>query len=90
MLLGLNQTLVKIVNTGIHPLFQVGLRSLLASIPVLLFCFIFKKKLSISDGSLLPGIICGSLFGIEFVFLLTSCWKNILCTESDKGASGTV
>ena len=69
MLLGLNQTLVKIVNTGIHPLFQVGLRSILASIPVLLFCFIFKKKLSISDGSLLPGIICGSLFGIEFVFL---------------------
>ena len=69
MLLGLNQTLVKIVNTGIHPLFQVGLRSILASIPVLLFCYIFKKKLSISDGSLLPGIICGSLFGIEFVFL---------------------
>ena len=57
MLLGLNQTLVKIVNTGIHPLFQVGLRSILASIPVLLFCFNIKKKLSISDGSLLPGII---------------------------------
>jgi len=69
MLLGLNQTLVKIVNSGIHPLFQVGLRSILASIPVLLFCFIFKKKLSISDGSLVPGIICGSLFGIEFVLL---------------------
>ncbi len=69
MLLGLNQTLVKIVNTGKHPLFQVGLRSILAAIPVLLFCFIFKKKLSISDGSLLPGIICGALFGIEFVFL---------------------
>ena len=69
MLLGLNQTLVKIVNSGIHPLFQVGLRSILASIPVLLFCFFFKKKLSISDGSLVPGIICGSLFGIEFVLL---------------------
>ncbi len=69
MLLGLNQTLVKIVNSGIHPLFQVGLRSILASIPVLLFCFIFKKKLSISDGSLVPGVICGSLFGIEFVLL---------------------
>ena len=69
MLLGLNQTLVKIVNYGIHPIFQVGLRSLIAAIPVLIFCILFKKKISIRDGSLIPGIICGSIFALEFVLL---------------------
>ena len=69
MLLGLNQTLVKIVNYGIHPIFQVGLRSLIAAIPVLIFCILFKKKISIRDGSLIPGIICGAIFALEFVLL---------------------
>ena len=69
MLLGLNQTLVKIVNYGIHPVFQVGLRSLIASIPVLVFCILFKKKISIRDGSFLPGVICGSIFALEFILL---------------------
>ena len=69
MLLGLNQTLVKIVNYGIHPIFQVGLRSLIATIPVLIFCILFKKKISIRDGSLIPGIICGAIFALEFVLL---------------------
>ncbi len=67
--LGLNQSLVKIVNLGMHPIFQVGIRSLVAAIPVIIFCLLFKKKLSISDGSLVPGIICGSLFALEFVLL---------------------
>ena len=69
MLLGLNQTLVKIVNYGIHPIFQVGLRSLIAAIPVLIFCILFKKKISIRDGSLIPGIICGASFARECVLL---------------------
>ena len=69
MLLGLNQTLVKIVNYGIHPIFQVGLRSLIAAIPVLIFCILFKKKISIRDGSLIPGVICGAIFALEFVLL---------------------
>ena len=69
LLLGLNQTLVKIVNYGIHPIFQVGLRSLIAAIPVLIFCILFKKKISIRDGSLIPGIICGAIFALEFVLL---------------------
>ena len=69
MLLGLNQTLVKIVNYGIHPVFQVGLRSLIAAIPVLVFCILFKKKLSIRDGSFLPGVICGLIFALEFILL---------------------
>ena len=37
ILLGLNQSLVKIVNLGMHPIFQVGIRSLVAAIPVIIF-----------------------------------------------------
>jgi|TARA_B100001996_G_scaffold336925_1_gene288498 drug/metabolite transporter (DMT)-like permease len=69
MLLGLNQTLVKIVNHGMHPIFQVGLRSFIAAIPVLIFCVLFKRKLSIWDGSFVPGVICGSIFALEFILL---------------------
>lgn len=68
-LLGLNQVLVKIVNAGLQPVFQAGLRSACALLPVLLYSLWKKKKLSISDGSLVPGIICGSFFAFEFLML---------------------
>ena len=45
ILLGLNQVLVKLVNVGMHPVFQVALRSTLAIIPILLFCYFTKKKI---------------------------------------------
>ena len=65
-LLGLNQVLVKLVNAGMHPVFQAGLRSACAFFPVLLFAMLMRRRLSISDGSLLPGIVAGLLFAIEF------------------------
>ena len=52
--LGLNQALVKLVNAGFSPIFQAGLRSVCAFFIVLSFALIFKKRLSLSDGSLLP------------------------------------
>ena len=36
VLLGLNQVLVKLVNLGMHPVFQVALRSTLAILPILI------------------------------------------------------
>ena len=42
ILLGLNQSLVKIVNLGMHPIFQVGIRSFVAAIPVIIFCLLFQ------------------------------------------------
>ena len=68
-LLGLNQVMIKIVNTGLQPVFQAGLRSLFALPLVVLYCLIFKKRLSLSDGSLIPGILCGVFFSAEFIFL---------------------
>lgn len=69
VLLGLNQALVKLVNAGFSPLFQAGLRSACAFLPVLLYALWAKKRLSVSDGTLVPGIVNGLLFSGEFCLL---------------------
>ncbi|MEO1292846.1 MAG: DMT family transporter [Pseudomonadota bacterium] len=68
-LMGLNQPLVKIVNSGLQPVFQAGLRSACAFVPILLFALVMRKRLSLSDGSFWPGVFCGVLFATEFVML---------------------
>lgn len=72
VLLGLNQVLVKLVNIGMHPIFQVALRSTLAIVPILIYCYFTKKKIKFFDGSLLPGLIAGVLFAVEFILLFTA------------------
>lgn len=71
-LMGINQVLVKLVNAGLAPIAQAGLRSICALGPVLLYAWWTRKQLSVSDGSLLPGILCGSLFAIEFMMMFTA------------------
>lgn len=68
-LLGLNQVLIKLVNDGLSPAFQAGLRSICAFVVVLIFASLMQRRLSLSDGSLIPGIITGVLFGFEFLLL---------------------
>lgn len=69
VLLGLNQALIKIVNTGFQPVFQAGLRSACAFVPVLLFALLTRKRLSLTDGSFRPGLLCGGFFAAEFLLL---------------------
>ncbi len=72
VLLGLNQALVKIVNEGFSPLFQSGLRSVCAFLPVLLFALYMRRKLSVSDGSLPWGLLNGIFFCAEFGLLFVA------------------
>jgi len=44
LLLGLNQALVKLVNAGLDPFAQAGLRSLGALLPVALFAWLTRKR----------------------------------------------
>ncbi len=69
VLLGLNQALVKIVNDGLAPVFQSGLRSICAFLPVLLYALWARKRLSVSDGTLGWGVVNGLLFSAEFCLL---------------------
>lgn len=71
-LMGINQVLVKLVNAGLAPIAQAGLRSACALLPVLLYAWVARRRLSISDGSLVPGVLCGSLFAIEFMMMFTA------------------
>jgi len=72
VLLGLNQALVKLVNVGMTPLFQSGLRSACAFLIVFSAARLMRKKLTISDGTLVPGIVSGLLFSLEFYLLFSA------------------
>ena len=72
VLLGLNQALVKLVNAGFSPVFQVGLRSACAFLPVLLYALWTRKRLSVNDGTLGPGILLGILFSAEFCLMFVA------------------
>jgi len=72
VLLGLNQALVKLVNAGLDPFAQAGLRSLGALLPVALYAWFTRKRLSITDGSLGPGLLNGLFFSAEFALLFAA------------------
>ena len=69
LVLGLNQALVKIVNDGLAPVFQSGLRSACALPLVLGFALVMGRRLSIRDGTLALGLLNGLLFSAEFCLL---------------------
>ncbi|MGB7286954.1 MAG: DMT family transporter [Salaquimonas sp.] len=71
-LFGVNQALVKLVNSGMDPVFQAGLRSLCAIFPLLLFAIWRGKKLGFKEGTLIPGILCGIFFAAEFWLLFNA------------------
>ena len=68
--LGLNQVAVKFVNDGMAPLFQAAMRSLCAAPIMFVYAVLIRRKpLGFRTGFLIPGIICGICFAVEFVLL---------------------
>ena len=72
ILLGLNQALVKLVNAGLSPLMQGGLRSAFALIIILVWVAYARKKLNLGDGTLGWGLLVGVLFSIEFACIFAA------------------
>jgi drug/metabolite transporter (DMT)-like permease len=72
LLMGLNQVMIKLVNAGLAPVFQAGLRSACAFLPVLVFAILMRRRLSLADGSFWPGVLCGTFFATEFLLLFQS------------------
>ena len=68
-LLAVNQVMIKLVNAGMSPVFQAGLRSACATVPVILFMLVRGRRISFGGGALWPGIACGLLFAFEFTLL---------------------
>jgi drug/metabolite transporter (DMT)-like permease len=80
---GFTQVTVKFANTGFQPVFQAGLRSVIACLFVLLWCWWRKVNLFERDGTLWAGLAAGVLFGVEFVFIyvgldFTSVSRSVL------------
>ncbi|SER00192.1 EamA domain-containing membrane protein RarD [Faunimonas pinastri] len=66
---GLNQVAIKITLAGIPPLMQIGGRSLVAVLCLLVWCAVSGKRLFERDGSLPAGLLAGLLFSGEFLFM---------------------
>jgi drug/metabolite transporter (DMT)-like permease len=67
--LGFNQVVIKIVNGGIQPVFSAGLRSLGAMVLIYLWMRFRGKRLRFERAALPSGVLCGTLFSLEFVLL---------------------
>ena len=80
---GFNQVAIKLANDGFQPLFQGGFRSLGGGFLVWLWCRYRQIPLFERDGTLIAGLLAGSLFAGEFALLyigfdLTSASRGIL------------
>ncbi|MFZ6771204.1 DMT family transporter [Undibacterium sp. SXout7W] len=64
---GLQQVAVKLAAPAIHSTVQLGLRSGLAAILVLLLILVRKTPFTLRDKHLLPGLLAGVLFALEFL-----------------------
>ncbi len=66
---GLNHVSIKIANEGIQPIFQSGLRSALGTVLIFGWCWLRGLPLFARDGTLIAGIVAGTLFGLEFLLV---------------------
>jgi drug/metabolite transporter (DMT)-like permease len=66
---GFNQVAVKLAIHDIPPLLQGAIRSVGATILVAGWCVLRGIPLFRRDGTLIPGLIAGTLFGFEFLFI---------------------
>jgi drug/metabolite transporter (DMT)-like permease len=66
---GLQQVAIKLASTGISPVWQAGLRSIGATVIVLLWSWRRGIRVFERDGTLWPGLLAGLLFAIEFALI---------------------
>lgn len=66
---GFNQVAVKLAIHDIPPLIQGALRSSIATVLVGGWCLLRGIRLFQRDGTLLPGLFAGLVFGVEFILI---------------------
>ena len=69
ILLGINHVIIKVVNTGIQPVFFCGLRSLIAAFCIIIWMKHKRIPIAFPMSEWGVGIIAGIIFAIEFLFL---------------------
>ena len=68
-LLGINHVVIKVVNTGIQPVFFCGLRSVIAAICIIAWMKYKKMQIQFPTKEWKVGILAGVIFAFEFLCL---------------------
>jgi len=66
---GFNQVAIKLAIADIPPLTQAALRSAGAAVVIVAWMRLRRIRFDIRDGTLVPGIVAGLLFALEFVLI---------------------
>jgi drug/metabolite transporter (DMT)-like permease len=66
---GFQQVAIKLTAADVSFVMQAGIRSILATGLLLVWCLATKQVLFRNDGTLWPGLAAGALFAAEFVFI---------------------
>jgi drug/metabolite transporter (DMT)-like permease len=78
---GLGQVAIKVVATDISPMFHAGLRSTGACLVLMAWIAWRCPQVYKRDGTLWLGLLIGTLFGLEFVFL----FQGLMLTSAARG-----
>jgi drug/metabolite transporter (DMT)-like permease len=79
---GLNTVAIKLTLPDVPPLIQATIRSLGALAVVVLWCAARRIPLLQRDGTLVPGVVAGALFGIEFVLIYSGLQLSLASRAS--------
>jgi drug/metabolite transporter (DMT)-like permease len=79
---GLNTVAIKLTLPDVPPLIQATIRSLGALAVVVLWCAARRIPLFQRDGTLVPGVVAGALFGIEFVLIYSGLQLSLASRAS--------
>ena len=77
---GFNQVATKLAMADVPPLIQCTIRSILATLIVAGWARLRGVPLTLRDGTLIPGLICGALFGLEFLLI----YRGLLFTTASR------
>jgi drug/metabolite transporter (DMT)-like permease len=72
LLLAFNQVVIKITNAGFQPVFQAGLRSMLAIVPLMIWMWWKRIPILPQPRNFWPSLLIGGLFAGEFLCLFSA------------------
>ena len=67
--LGLHQVVIKMAAPDMAPVLQIALRSGLSALLIALLVAWRREGFTLRDGTLLPGLLVGTAFSVEFMFV---------------------
>jgi drug/metabolite transporter (DMT)-like permease len=79
---GFNQVAIKLALPEIPPLIQAAFRSTVGTLIVVAWARSRGVKLMEPDGTLIPGIVAGLLFGLEFILI----FRGLIWTDASRAS----